>query len=39
MDHKAVDYKPYSCLYVNMNSKNVDEMFYMNVEKSFKVSK
>ena len=37
MYHKAVDDKPYSFLYVNMNSKDVNNMFYVRFEKAFKM--
>ena len=37
MYHKAVDDKPYSFFYVNMNSKNVNNMFYVRFEKAFKI--
>ena len=37
MYHKAVDDKPYSFFYVNMNSKDVNNMFYVRFEKAFKI--
>ena len=37
MYHKVVDDKPYSLLYVNMNSKDVNNMFYVRFEKAFKI--
>ena len=37
MYHKAVDDKPYSFFYVNMNSKDVNNMFYVRFEKAFKM--
>ena len=39
MYHKAVDDKPYSFFYVNMNSKDVNNMFYVRFEKAFKINK
>ena len=39
MYHKAVDDKPYSFFYVNMNSKDVNNMFYVRFEKAFKIKK
>ena len=38
MYHKAVDDKPYSFFYVNMNSKDVNNMFYVRFEKAFKIT-
>ena len=37
MYHKAVDDKPYSFFYVNMNSKDVNNMFYVRFEKAFQI--
>ena len=37
MYHKAVDDKPYSFFYVNMNSKDVNNLFYVRFEKAFKI--
>ena len=39
MYHKAVDDAPYSLFYVNMNSKDVKNMFSVRFEKAFKNSK
>ena len=39
MYHKAVDAKPYSFFNVNMNSKDVNNLFYVRFEKAFKIQK
>ena len=37
MYHKAVDDKPYSFFYVNMNSKDVNNMFYVRFKKALNI--
>ena len=39
MYHKAVDDKLYSFFYVIMNSKDVNNMFYVRFENAFKTKK
>ena len=38
MYHTAVGDAPYSFMYVNMNSKDINKMYYIRFEKAFKIS-
>ena len=37
MYHTAINHSPYSFFFVNLNSKDVNSMFYINFEKRFSI--